>query len=573
MTFEEIGKKIEEFRETYLGENFSWRKGQKEAIEELLLTYFSGEYDTVILDAPVGSGKSLIAMCFSWILNREGKSGYILASDLSLQDQYERDFEKYSLRWGTIKGIDNYLCTDNMQVNSIGTCRIMGNDPRSMPCYSGCPYFSARDYSSQTKTSLLNYAYWLSHMNYVNPDSELPLFPPRDFTICDEAHKLLDLMQSSYSPKFSKEIERVLERITTFFSVYKVANHHKELKVVMGLLNKMRGEEDKKELLEILKEMEEVLSPYKKSMETLKKKMKEKHRARPPKAWREAFFLSRIIGDLIGKIGDFCKIIEATGEENLIKNPVFDSISFNCLEEKYIMKKYFLQWTGFRVLMSATFADPKDYLRGISIKKAKYIKIPSYFPFEKSPIFFWPARRMNYSNIDKNLPWLIERIEEIMESHKEERGIIHTASYDLSLKIFSALSCKDRILVYNGSREKRSSLEELKWGERMVLMGPSLLEGLDLRDDFSRFSIFAKVPFPSLSDRFVRAKMERDPGWYHWRSIINLLQGTGRSIRNEDDWAITYILDGSFGDLLHRNRGSFPPEFISRIRPVLETAV
>ena len=97
-------------------------------------------------------------------------------------------------------------------------------------------------------------------------------------------------------------------------------------------------------------------------------------------------------------------------------------------------------------------------------------------------------------------------------------------------------------------------------------MGPSLLEGLDLKDDWSRFQVFAKVPYLSLGDRFVKAKLGINPSWYRWKAIINILQGTGRSVRSETDWAVTYILDGSLSDLIHNNRHAFPKEFMSRIR-------
>jgi len=106
----------------------------------------------------------------------------------------------------------------------------------------------------------------------------------------------------------------------------------------------------------------------------------------------------------------------------------------------------------------------------------------------------------------------------------------------------------------------------LKRDHSKVLMGPSLLEGLDLKDNFSRFQIFAKVPYLSLGDRFVKTKLQINPSWYQWKAIINILQGTGRSVRSEEDWATTYILDASLADLIHKNRASFPVEFMSRIQ-------
>jgi len=190
-----------------------------------------------------------------------------------------------------------------------------------------------------------------------------------------------------------------------------------------------------------------------------------------------------------------------------------------------------------------------------------------HFDFSKSPIYFYNKRRMTYNQIEANLPWLYETIDSILENHISDNGIIHTASYDLALKIFNGLSHKNkrRVLVYNGTEEKRQVLEMLKTSKNKILMGPSLLEGLDLKDDWSRFQIFAKVPYLSLGDKFVATKLKINPDWYRWKAIINILQGTGRSVRSEEDWAVTYILDAAMADLIHNNRKAFPPEFMQRI--------
>ena len=569
MTLEQIETKLEEFRATFLSESFIWRKGQKEAIIEIIKTYFNKSKNVVIIDAPVGSGKSLIAMATAWILNEENHDGYILASDISLQEQYEKDFDRFNLHWGSIKGIDNYLCIDNMEKNSLGTCRIRNKPPRSMHCYDSCPYFVVRDLAAESPTALLNYAYWLIMQNYVNKTIEKPLFPPRQFTICDEGHKILDIIQNHYSPKFDSKTTEKLERLTEFFAVFKVRDHFTDYRNIKKCIEKLFKNENQDILHNILLEIEESFEEYFSSIERLKTKVNDDYpHDDPPKEWREALRLSDWLKDLHCKVEDFNEIIDKTSTRNIVKNPTGENeLTFNCLHESYMMHKYFHQWTGFTVLMSATFADPSKYLRSIALKDAKYIKMESSFDFTKSPIYFYNQRRMTYNQIDANLPWLFDKINEILENHHDQNGIIHTASYDLALKIFTGLSHKNkrRILVYNGTEEKRQVLEMLKRNKNKIIMGPSLLEGLDLKDDWSRFQIFAKVPYLSLSDKFVATKLKIDPDWYREKAILSILQGIGRSVRSEDDWAITYILDGAMADLIHGSRKSFPAEFMKRI--------
>jgi len=563
---------FEEFQEAFMPAEFVWRKGQREAIEKIVEAYHDPNCKAVILDAPVGSGKSLIAMCASWILNQEGNKGYVLSSEISLQDQYEHDLDNFRINWGSIKGLDNYECIDNMEKTSLGTCKIQGKEARKMDCYSECPYYSARDKASRSSTSMLNYAYWLAMMNEVNPrlEEEKQIFPKRDFTFCDEAHKLLDIIQNTYSPRISaKHIEKV-ERLVEFFEVHKLGDYYEVVEIIKRAFKAIEHEEDQDKLLGLISSIALGLDKLSGPIEVFKKRIKEDYAKNPPKEWRRSLRSSDWVVEYQSRFVEYIHIIDATSTRNLIKNPNSDEIVFNCLEERYLMHKYFHAHTGFCIFMSATFSDPSAYLRGISLKGAKYIKLESSFDFNKSPIYFFNSRKMSYNHIDKNLPWLIDQINKIIENHPGESGLIHSASYRLSLDIFNGLSEKNRsrVFIYNGTEEKRNFLDELKRSNDKILLGPSLLEGLDMKDDFGRFQIFAKVPYLSLGDRFVKTKMNINPEWYRWKAIINILQGTGRIVRNENDWGVTYILDGSLSDLIHNNRKAFPIEFLKRIKVI-----
>lgn len=565
-----IEKNLQEFTEVFLPAGFKWRIGQKEAVLTIVETYYAKEKNVVILDAPVGSGKSIIAMAVSWLLNQDNKKGYILASDIALQEQYEKDFSSFNLKWGSVKGLANYTCIDNMEKHSMGTCRIRGINPRKMSCYAECDYYNARDDASKSPTSLMNYAYWMVMQNYVNPFAQVPLFPPRDFTICDEGHKIVDIIQSQYSPKITPKTIGMIEKLTDFFDLHHVDDHHQSLIRIKSAIEKLENEENQDKLLDLLAVIAEGLRHYLPSITIFKKKIKEDYPNHPPpKEWRSIIRNADWLTDLYTKVADFVRIIRKTSTRNLVKNPQMKGeIVFNCLEESYMMHSYFHKWTGFTVIMSATFSDPKEYLKQIAIGNAKYIKLESSFQFEKSPIYYYNQRRMSYKHIDTNLPWLNDTIGNIIDEHKGKNGIIHTASYNLTMKIYENLSPehRKRVLIYEGTEQKRMVLEQLKLYKDKILMGPSLLEGLDLKHDWSRFQIFAKVPYLSLADKFVKAKLDMNPGWYRWKAILNILQGIGRSIRSEDDWAITYILDASLSDLIRQHPKAFPSEFMKRIR-------
>ena len=80
------------------------RTSQKEVLIAIE-TAFSKGYKNVLLDAPVGSGKSAIAVTIAKYYNQ----GHILTPRKALQDQYQHDFGKESLV--TMKGRSSYPCT------------------------------------------------------------------------------------------------------------------------------------------------------------------------------------------------------------------------------------------------------------------------------------------------------------------------------------------------------------------------------------------------------------------------------------------------------------------------------
>ena len=67
-----------------------------------------------------------------------------------------------------------------------------------------------------------------------------------------------------------------------------------------------------------------------------------------------------------------------------------------------------------------------------------------------------------------------------------------------------------------------------------------------------------KVPYASLADKWTKTRMELDKNWYLTHACINLVQMTGRSVRSENDFAKTYILDKDFETLALNTQDIFP---------------
>ena len=215
------------------------------------------------------------------------------------------------------------------------------------------------------------------------------------------------------------------------------------------------------------------------------------------------------------------------------------------------------------LMLSATILDFDFYcdMLGIDKSQAAFRSFDSPFDAANRPIHYVPVGKMNAGEIDKTLPSLVEMVREIMKQHPRDKGVIHAHSY----KIVNALrdGIKDKRLLFQTSGDVRDKIlqEHALTDAPTVLVSPSMTEGVDLKDDLSRFQIFCKVPFPYLGDEYCKRKMSRTPDWYPYVTARTIIQASGRSIRNSSDWAVTYMLDGSFDWFYRQNKRFFPEYF------------
>jgi Rad3-related DNA helicase len=92
-------------------------------------------------------------------------------------------------------------------------------------------------------------------------------------------------------------------------------------------------------------------------------------------------------------------------------------------------------------------------------------------------------------------------------------------------------------------------------------------EGIDLFGDLSRLQIVCKIPYPNHhEDRQLSRRMELDNDYYNYLTALKLCQSVGRSVRSQEDWAHTYIIDGGLQNFLNRANWLLPQWFIEAIQ-------
>lgn len=545
---------------------FRFRPFQEETIVRISEMIVSDPSRSMIIDAPTGTGKSIISIVSSVLLNHLGHTGYILTSDLGLQTQYETDIQRLNFDIPSIRGLDNYDCLINTQPISLGECRTKGSG-KDIPCYTDCPYFSRRDRAAYSKTALLNYSYWLLQLNYVmEKHGEMSLFDKRNFCFFDEAHKIQDIVQGHFSPRIS---HRISEAVDDYLETYTL-----ELSASKPLVDGVRREvnyiceaSDPSDIIESMSRLKLQLGEVKKT--------KEKFIQYCGKRWKFGdpvpLYISKAqrnmdrISDAYCKIEDYLDCLHDKADLVKITDKKDEmSFSFKNLNESGLVKKTLIDKSGFKAFMSATLGNPETYAKFIGLDNWEYVAIDNQFDLEKSPIFFFKGYKLNWANREKNFPKLLEVSDKIVNHHSNERGIIHSSSFALAHDIVERSNASDRMITYTSSSEKESALERFKESTNGILIGPSLLEGLSFDDDLSRFQIFFKVPFPNVSDEFMKRLLETYPEKYMAKTANSIIQGTGRSIRSREDWAITYIIDTCFDQLFDRKH--LPKSFIERVK-------
>ena len=578
---EVINEQIDKAVMESFGPTFKFRPNQKEAVASTIDSWLNGT-DNVIISAPTGSGKSITALTIAAVLTKfYNMSGYILASDLNLIDQYQRDVERYFPEWAVIKGQQTYRCSENGLNFSSGACKLKGcksygDIKKKFPiCSAECPYIVERDKAIHSDLLVCTYSFWLIQQNLVKPKLPEPPFTERNFTICDEAHKLVGIIQNHFSPKMVPDDIGKMKNIVEFG-----LDNDTIIDEIETIRKKIISTDDNDRLIEYLIEYNEKMKVISDGVDTIKRDISEKtdRNEQLSKEDKTLAYNCEFLDNHITGFSDYVDIIQSVGIYSMVKNYDDlnrDVITFNCIDESYLMNKHFHKHCVNKMYMSATIGDPNEFAKDCSFSNFNSIDIPSTFDFTNSPIFYIPDYRLSYTEKEMNFPKVAELIDYTINMYAGRRGIIQTGSYKFakSLADYLGPAARQRLILYDDTKEKTDALEYFKMCNDKILVGPSLIEGLSFDDDLCRFQIIMKVPYPSLADKFVKAKKDINPAWYSNTTAISILQGVGRGIRNENDWCVTFIFDGCYSYLMRNAGNMFNNDFMKRIQVISPNSI
>lgn len=448
----------------------------------------------------------------------------VLTVSKSLQDQYKELFDNASI----LKGKQNYICKVDENFDcDFAPCTLTPKIMDDCKKTHKCPMLNARREVWKSKFGVFNYSVFLNQPEFLKR---------RQYFICDEASELEDELVKH----FSCEVD---------YSKIKLSDLN-----LLKLQSNINGDSHRwiTDLSTALKEKIDQLNS------TLQKSKKNQ------KMFKSQIGKMRLYKNLYEKT---ITVLQNWYKAEYITELTKDSATFTPLYVNILAQDFF-KWGETVILMSGTIIDHQTFAQTLGINKDDYVYIEADCDFDpqKSPIYCDVKTKLNYKNMDKMLPDLVNKAIKICDHFKNSKGVIHTHSFKITEALLNKVKKDKRFLVRGEGTTNESLLNEhYIRDDGTVLISPSLGFGTDLKDDFGRFSIIIKTPYLPLGSERIKRLANKNQQWYEMKALVNLVQMCGRTTRNKDDHSETFILDGSAIDLIKRNKSKIPDWFLKRI--------
>lgn len=529
-----------------------FRPYQKRILYDIVNSLESDK-DLIILEGPTGFGKSPVNIA----LGKYFKPSFYTTPQVKLVNQIARDFCPRNLVIDggigdvvALLGRKNYICRESHQASDICPIRdgLEGIDDngneviRTCTKEHNCTYWKQKEQAMESDIAVLTFAMLITN-TYLSGESH---FSARNLLIIDECHSLESqiagmfagfTLSSSTLPKFKPEEQVYQEEM------------NEELEKDLPRSGRI------KDYLPFFNKFERFTQKW------LPLCANERERDKLTN-------LSRKIDYMLLEIDEGRKwVIDIPKYKNYSKKlgpRKFKPI----LVDKFLQRKVWSQSN--KIILSSATIPFRDnihaWLKRIGLEEMKYefYSVPMSFPlWNRQIITSCMGGKMTRKEENKNWEGNVNIIKEIIKKHDGERGVIHTQSYKRARRLYYELNASNTFLHDKGELEG-DLIEEWIKTNKMVLISPSIKEGVDLKGELCRFQILLKVPYPNIKDSRVEYLLnkKKDWKWYNNEAIKYIVQMYGRAVRSSNDYAKFYIIDGSFNNL---SRKGFPQWFLDAI--------
>lgn len=501
-----------------------FRTTQAEAID----WFMASDKKFCAANSATGTGKSLKGVAIAKIA---GMRAVYLTSTKGLQDQVLRDFA--SVGMVDVRGRDNYSC--RAYTYTPGRKRSCGEGMKQN-CHlshaEACPYNFAVAEAKASEIVVTNYPYWL-HIRRHNTDAlNSSEGEPIALLICDEAHNAVEEI-ASFLRVFLPETIYADDRVSGFIET----NNSGKMSEPTGL-SWIKWAEAR--LADTRKELAELVAQYGSLRE----------------AKEESGERIAVLEELMLKCSAICSM-----DSNWVWEIADRGVTFDCI---WPGRYAGYLWSNVErvLLLSATLRPYTLSLLGLAKSDYDYREFANDWPPNYGPIYYWPTVKMSYRATDEDYSKLVTRIDEIIESRLDRKGIIHTVSYSRMRRLLGQ-SRYAKYMVYNeASSEVNAAAQKFRAMKApALLVSPSFPTGWDFSYTQCEYQILPKVPFPYSESRVMQERC-RDEQYRIYCALMELTQMIGRGRRAHDDRCETFILDNLFPLAMSRGKSFLPKGMI-----------
>ncbi|MGH7922511.1 MAG: hypothetical protein ACREQM_21605, partial [Candidatus Dormibacteraceae bacterium] len=373
----------------------------------------------LLLDAPTGSGKSLIGRAAGAVLQQ--RAAY-LATDKGLQRQFTAAFGDSAELMGRgnyrrPEWLEGITCEDCTWTPKHG-CSWCGADRE------GCPYQIAKATALEAPFAVLNTAYFLTEANHGGAFSR-----EGQLVVIDEADTLED---------------EVLRQVA-------VSLDDKALQEMGGLSAPCLGEEpqwafaaweaargiasQRRRVVDFLREADE--------------KPRELARAqRQAERWTG---LARRLGALAEDLKEDPRSWVRRKTEEPTPGQPRPPVEFDPVYVRKYAAGRLWRHGGRFLLMSATLLAPEVLARELGIPDGEwdYLQLDSDFPAERRPVYFRPVASMAYRHRERSLPLLVDELDGLLDRYSG-RVLVHSQTFGIGRSVVARSRHRDRFVLYEG---------------------------------------------------------------------------------------------------------------------------
>ncbi len=519
----------------------SHRGNQRQALRDIRDAFAAGN-DVVLVRAPTGSGKSLLARAVAGAARRpaeaepaEATGAYYTTPQVSQLDDVAADELLDDLQ--VIRGKSNYTCIlpgeETTPVNRAPCARERGYD---CSVKHRCPYYAARAVAANREIAATTLAYF---MRTAGSD----VFRKRDVVVIDEAHGLAEWAEMYAAIDLSPRTLPIWEEISV--PDLGAAEHTLERTVRFA---------------------ESVVDACEHAVEQLRRQaeLSPEEAARRDRLAERKAELAWFTRDARDPDSPTTWVVDQPDGAG-------GRVSIKPLDPARYLKHTVWDRGNTFALLSATILQKESFCRGVGLDPddVALVEVGHTFPVENRPLFDTTCGKMTYDQRAETAPAVARLCVRLMAAHPEEKGLIHAHSYDIAERLverFVEFGVGSRVRAHGRENRDRQLEQWLAADEPEVFVSVKMEEALDLAGDRCRWQVLCKAPYGNTNDSRVARRLADDQwGWYYRTALRTVIQACGRVVRSPDDYGATYLADSSLLELFDRASNAVPPWFRDQI--------